>query len=438
MESKHFESLYPESSRFEDIEKLLEFIKQGKSCQLVSIPGAGRSNLLGLLAYNTKIRIKHLGENQKWFHFVYVNLSEVKDKPLFDLNKLIFLSIADSLKDRGLKKEHDFLHKIFKEHLAFNDGVVLFQGLKEAIDFLTIEKELTIVLLLDRFEAYLQILTSDFFNQLRTLRNRAKYRFSVIFSLTHPLEELIEPHFLSDFYEFVEGNIVYLSLLDKPGIEFRISYFEKLAHKSFDKQLIDQLIELTGGHGKLIKTCVEELSTSKKKHTSTQDLSKFLIDQKNVKAALYEIWYSLSPSEQDALINKSYENKYLKDIGLFRGNKITIPIFENFISSLDVNSFKKIVFDPTKNEITSGNLVLSDNLTGSEFMLLKFLLQNEGKTIEREELINNVWKNTKSVEGVTDQALDQLIFRLRKKIENNPNNPSHILTIKGIGIKFIS
>jgi len=54
MEPEHFESLYPEETRFEEIEKILNFIKEGNSCQIVSIPGVGRSNVLGFLTYNKK------------------------------------------------------------------------------------------------------------------------------------------------------------------------------------------------------------------------------------------------------------------------------------------------------------------------------------------------------------------------------------------------
>ena len=53
-------------------------------------------------------------------------------------------------------------------------------------------------------------------------------------------------------------------------------------------------------------------------------------------------------------------------------------------------------------------------------------------------MVNAVWGDLASTQGVTDQALDQLIFRLRKKIENNPNQPRHLLTIKGRGFKIIS
>ncbi len=68
---------------------------------------------------------------------------------------------------------------------------------------------------------------------------------------------------------------------------------------------------------------------------------------------------------------------------------------------------------------------------------MKFLLENKDRIIEKEEIINTVWGDQKTVLGVTDQALDQLVFRLRKKIEDNPNQPQFIQTIKGRGFKLI-
>jgi DNA-binding winged helix-turn-helix (wHTH) protein len=64
------------------------------------------------------------------------------------------------------------------------------------------------------------------------------------------------------------------------------------------------------------------------------------------------------------------------------------------------------------------------------------MIENKERILEKEEIINAVWKEAKTTLGVTDQALDQLIFRLRKKIEENPNVPQHLLTIKGRGFKF--
>jgi DNA-binding response OmpR family regulator len=82
--------------------------------------------------------------------------------------------------------------------------------------------------------------------------------------------------------------------------------------------------------------------------------------------------------------------------------------------------------------------VLSDQLTSSEFRMLRFLLQNEQRVIEREELINIVWGDNKSTAGITDQAVDQLIFRLRRKVEEDANHPTHLQTVKGRGFTFTS
>ncbi len=442
-EFEHFESLYPDTTRLTEIEKILSFVKEGNSCQLIGVPGIGRSNLLGLLSYNRNVRLKHLGENQKWFHFVLLNFSEIRKKPLLDATKFIFLGLLDSLRERKMENEYDAVNKIFKESVELNDELILFQGLKKTIDFLAIEKELTIVLLLDRFEEYVPVLTADFFSNLRVLRNRAKYRFSVVFSTTRTLEDIFEPLFFGEFYEFMAGKIIYLPILDKPGLDFRISYLEKVTDKKIDEKTLDKIMGLTGGHGNLTRHCLEAiLATSNQQLATSAELSEFFLKQKPVRSALFGIWNCLNPSEQNLLTLLNFTGQdiaYLENVGLIKDNKLTIPLLKEY--ALEKNKLsaenEKFLFDQNSNEIKKGDLVVSDKLTSSELKLLRFLILNQGKIIAREEIIKAVWKDVQSTAGVTDQALDQLIFRLRKKIEADPNNPQYVQTIKGRGLKFL-
>ncbi|MCL4386853.1 helix-turn-helix domain-containing protein [Patescibacteria group bacterium] len=427
----HFDSLYPENTRFFEIKEIIKFIKQGNSCQLISLPGAGRSSVFGLLAYNRSVRLKHFGENQKWFHFVNTNVSEIKFRPLFDLNKFLFLRLTDSLRERGLMEEHARLEQIFKDHLEYKDDLVLFQGLKEAIDYLAIEKELTVIFLFDRFEEYIPMLTNEFFANLRILRNRAKYRFSAVFSLSRPLEQIIDPLLFGQFFEFVADHIVYLSLLDKEGLYFRLSYLEKSTGKKISKELFDEIISLTAGHGKLTRISLETCLLSPRE----DDLETFLLNQKPVQSALSEIYSSLLPSEQVILKQAKKEDLYLENIGLLKDGKITIPLFEAFIKEIKDAFLTKISFEQETGQIKINELNISENLSALEFRLLKFLIENPGKILERDEVINAVWQ-TKATAGVSDQALDQLISRVRKKIETDPNSPIHLETIKGRGFKF--
>lgn len=453
-ESSHFESLYPPESRYEEIEKILKFVKEGKSVQLIGLPGVGRSNTLGLLSFNKKIRKKHLGEHQKWFHFVECNFSEIRKRPLHKATKFIFLNLVESLRERGKYPEaqsrfaginsFDSVNKIFKESIEVNDEMVLFQGLKRAIDLLCIEKELTVVFMFDRFEEYIPQITSEFFANLRVLRNRAKYRFSIVLSLNRPLDELLEPVLFADFYEFIADNIVYLPILDKSGLDFRISYLEKISGKKIEDKIVESVIGFTGGHGKLTRLCLEVLASNEQ---STKDLKSYFLNHKSITGALYEIWASLLPEEQKSLVaSPLVASNYLNNVGLVKNPsagsgqvEFAIPLFDEFAKTLlrqDFGRAQQITFDQNTNDIKRGNNSLSDILTSSEFKLLKFLLENPDRIIEREEIIKSVWKDEKTTEGVTDQALDQLIFRLRKKIEDDPNNPVHLRSIKGRGIRF--
>lgn len=445
MDPKHFESLYPADTRDQEISKVLEYIKAGKSAQIVGLPGVGRSNLLQLLSYNRDVRYKHLGENQKWFHFVYIDFSEVKKRSLFDVIKFMLISVVYSLSERGYENDHTIVNDILKNAVSFNDELILFQALKKSIDYLAIEKELTVVFLIDRFEQYVPDITEQFFLNLKILRSRAKYRFSTVFSLARPLDELLEQAVLSEFYEYVGSNIVYLRPYDPVGSQFRFSYLEKVTEKHLDKKISDQLLSITGGHNKLLLLSYETLLL---KNNEKQDLADYIYNQKVIISALSDIWNFLTPSEKtyiETLVRKNSHQEndqtipFLEHIGLLENNRITIPLFESYIAQqITASKVEKITYDSAMNEIKKGSENLTERLSPSEFRLLRYLITNEGKVCEKDELISSVWKDTQTQEGVTDQALDQIIYRLRKKIEDDPNNPTHIQTIKGRGVKFTS
>ncbi len=433
MEPTHFESLYPADARKEEIEKIISYIKSGNSCQVISLPGVGRSNVLRLLAYNTKARTFHLGIEQTKFHFVMLNFSEIKKRPLSDSTKYMFLELVDSLEDRKMEEEHKFSKNILDESLKSNDELVIFQGFKKTIDYLCLQKELTIVLLFDKFEEYVGVVEPIFFDNLRVLRDRVKYKFSCVFPLNRPLEETIGHDALSTFYEFLVGNLVYLTLGNEKIRNFRLSYLEKLAGKTFDKNMLDEVTQLTGGLGKLwlvsVNACVQE--------NIKENISNFLLNNTQTKAVLSEIWSSLSPFEQNLIINnRANESSHLVAVNLIKNNKFSVPLLEEYAQKEKQNTKEEIKYDDSTNEIKKGDFLISEGLTSSEFKLLKYLTLNPEKILERDEIINKVWGNQASTAGVTEQALDQLIFRLRKKIEQNPNLPTHIITIKGRGFKF--
>jgi len=73
-------------------------------------------------------------------------------------------------------------------------------------------------------------------------------------------------------------------------------------------------------------------------------------------------------------------------------------------------------------------------LTSHEFKLLKFFTENAERVLSRELLLNEVWGYNSYP---TTRTVDNQILKLRQKLEPDPANPRHLLTIYGAGYKFV-
>lgn len=75
-----------------------------------------------------------------------------------------------------------------------------------------------------------------------------------------------------------------------------------------------------------------------------------------------------------------------------------------------------------------------NTLTLMEAKLLRFLLQNEGKAVARKSILEEVWGLR---EDTDTRAIDNFIVRLRRYLEDDPNNPQFVQTVRGVGYKFV-
>jgi two-component system, OmpR family, alkaline phosphatase synthesis response regulator PhoP len=74
-------------------------------------------------------------------------------------------------------------------------------------------------------------------------------------------------------------------------------------------------------------------------------------------------------------------------------------------------------------------------LTLMEANLLRYLLDNQGKTVTRGELLENVWQ----VHEDTDtRVIDNFIVRLRRYLEDDPAHPRCLLTVRGVGYRLVT
>ena len=94
--------------------------------------------------------------------------------------------------------------------------------------------------------------------------------------------------------------------------------------------------------------------------------------------------------------------------------------------------FGEVEIDFRKAEVTRAGQPIA--LSAKEFQLLRYLIRQRGATLSRDELLNEVWGYDAMP---TTRTVDVHVAWLRRKIEPAPRKPQYILTVHGLGYKFI-
>jgi two-component system, OmpR family, alkaline phosphatase synthesis response regulator PhoP len=99
---------------------------------------------------------------------------------------------------------------------------------------------------------------------------------------------------------------------------------------------------------------------------------------------------------------------------------------------------QKITYDGLSIKPRKGEVLLFDEevkLTKHEFNLLYYFMENPNTVISRENLMDQLYPYADKL--VLDRTIDAHIKKLRKKIEENPAEPKRIITVRGMGYKFV-
>ena len=101
--------------------------------------------------------------------------------------------------------------------------------------------------------------------------------------------------------------------------------------------------------------------------------------------------------------------------------------------SPDIFTFGEKSVDFNRLELRVRNEVLP--LTLMEANVLRYLIQHQGQPVSRKKLLEDVWGLH---EDTDTRAIDNFIVRLRRYVEDDPTKPRHMLTVRGVGYRFVA
>ncbi len=101
-------------------------------------------------------------------------------------------------------------------------------------------------------------------------------------------------------------------------------------------------------------------------------------------------------------------------------------------SKLDVYAFGNVALDFKKYEATVEEKPVK--LSSREFAIMRYLIEHARQVVHRHDLLDEVWGYDAFP---TTRTVDNQILSLRKKLEEDPSNPIHLLSVHGVGYKFV-
>ena len=148
-------------------------------------------------------------------------------------------------------------------------------------------------------------------------------------------------------------------------------------------------------------------------------------------------WYPSKKEELDKILGleigaDDYVTKPFSIRELIARVKALLRRQRDMAPAVDEVEFGNVWINFKKQEATKGRKTLS--LSAREFRILQFFLQHEREVVTREMLLNEVWGYEIFP---TTRTVDNFVLSLRKKIEDDPSKPRHLITVHTAGYKFV-
>jgi pSer/pThr/pTyr-binding forkhead associated (FHA) protein len=120
---------------------------------------------------------------------------------------------------------------------------------------------------------------------------------------------------------------------------------------------------------------------------------------------------------------------------VFMSADATLPLEGDKTSTIELDARTRLYLEKKSHRVWIGDQEILPPLSASQFKLLEILYANNGQLVSREEIMSAVWGEA-DVTGVSEQALDALVRRLRERLASVDPKQPYVLTIRGHGLRL--
>jgi pSer/pThr/pTyr-binding forkhead associated (FHA) protein len=141
------------------------------------------------------------------------------------------------------------------------------------------------------------------------------------------------------------------------------------------------------------------------------------------------------PLTHNSLIGLGIAREGVRVLLRFKESPTTATARIEEVETGTVKSIAWLRIDEKRSELWVDGKIIA--VSKKEYQLVLLLYQMAGKICSRDDIIAGVWPEVVDTAGVSDAAIDQMIHRLRMKIEAKPSRPERIISRKGFGYMLV-
>lgn len=474
--------------RRREVAELARWVAAGDSGCLLGPGGAGKSNLLAALEARPERLATGLPEG--WpLAVIRVDLNDLPADDLATFYRLLLRALRDAASQLPALVGAA-ARAAFDAQLSQTDPFVVQTALLDLLAECR-RAAVSLVLILDRFDSFLELAPTRLLDSLRALRDRHKERLVLLVGLRQPFAYQQDAARLGELYEVLDRRQLWLGPLVREDAEQLLAE-EWPSGRPGDAAAAggaataggvaavvgavrqEAILAATGGYPALLKAACSQMGELEGSSVpaTEDDLTARLLSQQSVAFRLLEIWSGLSQAEQAALLEVGRLDQRSRGLsgasagvavqerlvaaawdrfsqghgpalvtlsakGLLRADpggswQIPIGLLAAWLAgdSAAAGGRGRIWQDAGTQELFQGQRPLTD-LANLERRMLLALLARPRVRVAKSVLIEQVWPEDAVRAGVMDDALYQVVKELRRKIEPDPAGPVYLLTFRG-------
>ncbi|KKT75499.1 MAG: hypothetical protein UW69_C0015G0025 [Microgenomates group bacterium GW2011_GWA2_44_7] len=431
-------------------------VKRGECVSTIWVPMAGRRMWTKFLIENPELFEKELPNYTKYM-MVYIEPLDLTEESLAGYLRLIGKSFLDRCRTMG-----DCYQKLGSdgELAIFDDETASYPRLLEALKKCfrkAADEGYEVLLFLGEFDE-LSFTSPIFYNNLRSLWGSLSSRLHYIFLMREDITDQEKITRWGDLTELVLQNVVYISLLNAKDASYVTEKISEELGVSLSEEEKTLLSQLFGGHPYMIRVGVRVVDKADGERHSLEDLKKLLLgyyELKSVARGVFDVQtaeakeHLKSIADGQKVTDQPESIVFLRKMGLIsKDNQGHTMVFGELFKQAILgtkNGGTKAIQAPSNGDLKvdeqTGAVVFNgrtveEKFTRQEYLILSAFLQKTNTLFTRDDIGDILW-GKQAYEKYSDWAIDQVISKLRKKLEIL-GSKGNLLTVKGKGYKFVT